>query len=127
MAYLEQTQSGSAAASVNRRKIQQGGRWLIPEHRLSLFILLGLIGGWEIAVALHWINAFFFPVPSTIARTLGETLFDGSLQLHLMATLVRLGTGLLLGGSIGLGMGILKGWSRRLCLAYLPNMAEKRI
>ncbi len=123
MAYLEQTQKRSSAVQLDNRQEQPNRHWLTAEQRFSLLILVGVIGGWEIAAAMDWVNLLFFPAPSTIVYTLGEGLLEGTLQAHLSATLVRLGGGLLLGGGTGLAVGVLMGWSQRLCKIIEPFVA----
>jgi NitT/TauT family transport system permease protein len=92
-------------------------RWLLG------LLLLVFIAGWEIGVATQWVKALFFPAPSTIVQTLGEMMLDGSLFLHVNATLVRLMVALLLGGGAGLGLGLLMGWSPRLGACLDPVVA----
>lgn len=81
-------------------------RWLV----LGLGALV--LVGWE-ALTRQGHAAVLFPPPSTIARTLVRLGRDGSLGTHVGATLLRLTLGLALGGTAGLGLGLVMGWSRR--------------
>jgi NitT/TauT family transport system permease protein len=123
MAYLEEARRPNAAEPVSLTEDQKAKRCFVPEQWLALLLLLGIAVGWEIGVALRWVDALFFPAPSTIMGALVETLRDGSLWINLIATLVRLGAGVLLGGSAGLGVGLLMGWSRRLGAVLDPFVA----
>jgi ABC-type nitrate/sulfonate/bicarbonate transport system permease component len=71
---------------------------------VALFVL------WEIAARAHWIDARFFPAPSSIAGTMGTMLADGSLLANTLITLQRLAIGIVVGGVpallIGLAMGL---------------------
>ena len=64
-----------------------------------------------------------FPAPSTIAQTLLEEIASGALLRTCLATLTRLGSGLLAGGGLGLLLGLLLGWSQRLRRFFEPWIA----
>ncbi len=84
-----------------------------------------------VAVLLFWqwlsmtgrISPLFFPAPSTILSTLWEMIIDGTLWPHLKATIIRLFTGFLIGGTAGLLLGLGMGWSQRLRTIVDPLIA----
>lgn len=123
MAYLEEARSRSTTKSLNTIKEKPAYQLHFPEQWLSLMILLVALAAWQIAADRQWINVLFFPAPSIIARTLIETLRDGSLLESLTATLLRLATGTAIGSTSGLCVGLLMGRSRRLRVILDPFVA----
>jgi ABC-type nitrate/sulfonate/bicarbonate transport system permease component len=77
----------------------------------SPFVLLII---WEILVRVGFLDARFFPAPSSIFSTLLELVRDGSLWNNTWATLQRLFWGFFLGGIPGLLLGIGMGLNRPL-------------
>jgi ABC-type nitrate/sulfonate/bicarbonate transport system permease component len=69
---------------------------------------------WEILVRVGFLDARFFPAPSSIFETLMELIRDGSLWNNTWATLQRLFWGFFLGGIPGLLLGIGMGLNRPL-------------
>lgn len=89
--------------------------------RMLLILATGiLLFVWELAVARHWVNALFFPAPSSIAKTLASQLASGEALSNVGATLGRAGLGLLLGCTVGLAIGVFLGWSTRLRELFDP-------
>ncbi len=88
----------------------------------ALFWLL-VLAGWELAARAGLISALFFPPPTVIIVTLAQMLISGALLLDLGYTLFRLSVGLLLGGSLGLALGLLMGWSRTIRTLAEPAVA----
>ncbi|MEZ4726595.1 MAG: ABC transporter permease [Caldilineaceae bacterium] len=123
MAYLGKARRAGTAGRVTEKEDRTQNRRCVSPECWLLGLLLVFITGWEIGVATQWVNALFFPAPSTIVRTLGEMMLDGSLLLHVNATLVRLMVALLLGGGVGLSLGLLMGWSPRLGAFLDPLVA----
>lgn len=75
-------------------------------------ILLMILIIWEALAWTEAISTLFFPAPSTILRTLIDSLLSGEMLSDLGSSLFRLSLGLLLGGGLGLMLGLLMGWSR---------------
>jgi ABC-type nitrate/sulfonate/bicarbonate transport system permease component len=69
---------------------------------------------WEILVRVGFLDARFFPAPSSIFETLMDLIRDGSLWSNTWATLQRLFWGFFLGGIPGLLLGIGMGLNRPL-------------
>lgn len=83
------------------------------QGRLAFALLLALgLAGWEWAAG-HNLPSLFFPAPSKILFTLMRWIWQGELWLDIGLTLYRMGCGFLVGGSLGIGLGLLMGWSRR--------------
>ena len=78
---------------------------------------------WEVLSRAEVISPLFFPPPSLILRTLYRLTINGKLIFHLVATLQRLGLGVLLGGISGLILGLVMGWSPRIRVLLDPIIA----
>ena len=78
---------------------------------------------WELVIRAGWYSGMFFPAPTTIARTLSNSMADGELWLHLSATLLRIAAGLAIGGLAGLLLGLAMGSSRTLRTVLDPLIA----
>jgi NitT/TauT family transport system permease protein len=125
MAYLEDAGAGRAleagrdsTALITRRQKYS----LSLRLGAALFWLL-VLAGWELAARAGLISALFFPPPTVIIVTLAQMLISGALLLDLGYTLFRLSVGLLLGGSLGLALGLLMGWSRTIRTLAEPAVA----
>jgi NitT/TauT family transport system permease protein len=79
----------------------------------ALIILLGI---WEGAALLGWLNPFYASAPSAIAKVLYTTFSDGQIWPHLEATFAAA----LLGLAGGLALGIVLGFAA----ALMPLLAE---
>jgi ABC-type nitrate/sulfonate/bicarbonate transport system permease component len=83
---------------------------LNPERALSLVSPILLLGLWEIAARLSWIDTRFFPPPTEIFRTTGALIQSGDLWRNLSISLVRIAVGFTIGAVpgvlIGLAMGL---------------------
>jgi NitT/TauT family transport system permease protein len=90
------------------------------ERAIGIVSPLLLLGIWEIAGQLKLIDARFFPPPSSIAHQFGVLLASGELATNTLASLKRLGLGMLLGGVPALLLGLAMGTSRPLRAAIDP-------
>lgn len=101
----------AAAARVARRRKQAVYFW-------RYLILVLLLGGWEIAARMKWIDEFFFSRPSEIAARLytwaSEGTADGSLWYHLWVTMEESLLGFATGAVAGIVAGIALGRNRML-------------
>jgi len=88
----------------------------------SVAIVVGLLLVWELVMRLGY-SSIFIPAPTAIAKSLAGSIASGALAPHLSATLLRVGGGLLLGGSVGLALGLAMGWWRGLRTAVDPLVA----
>ncbi len=89
----------------------------------SLLVLLLFVSLWEVAARLGWVSPLFFPAPTLIFYTFFTMLASGQLWQHGMASLLRLGAGVLIGAGLGVPLGILMGWSPRLRAVFDPLLA----
>ncbi|WP_283134451.1 ABC transporter permease [Rhizohabitans arisaemae] len=108
---------GSAAVHeqlVQRLRTHRSGR--IPKI-IGPFTPLLLLVIWEVASRSGMLDARFFPPPTSIVGTFADLVMAGTLQSHVLATLSRVGVGLILGAVPGLVLGIALGavpWLRAL-------------
>ena len=81
---------------------------------------VAIVAIWEWRARAGGISTLFFPAPSAIARTLVEMVRSGEMFGLMGTTLSRLVVGLALGGTIGLVVGLLMGWSDNVRTAVDP-------
>jgi ABC-type nitrate/sulfonate/bicarbonate transport system permease component len=81
-----------------------------PRHAgwIALVIVIGL---WQLAGGSGWINPLFLPPPSAIARAIYQLAMSGALWHHLSASIMRIGTGWMLGTVAGVAVGFAIGLS----------------
>ena len=77
--------------------------------RLSLLVIL--IGLWEVAATLRWIDPFIMSSPSRIVKTIVSLYQDGVLFMHIGVTLWETVVGFTLGTLLGVGIAIVLWWS----------------
>ncbi|UBM09509.1 ABC transporter permease [Cupriavidus metallidurans] len=110
MAAQDEAFEAEARARVRRRY------WLI--FWLRILLLLVVLGGWELAGRLHWIDPFFFSMPSLIAEQIQDWLVNGTSQGPLLTqvwvTLEETGLGFLIGSVAGVLCGIILGRNKLL-------------
>jgi NitT/TauT family transport system permease protein len=75
---------------------------------MALLLVLGL---WQFAGSSGWINPLFLPPPSAIARAIYELALSGALWHHLSVSLMRIGSGWILGTVAGVMVGFAIGLS----------------
>jgi NitT/TauT family transport system permease protein len=73
--------------------------------------LLLVIGIWQLAGSAGWVNPLFLPSPSAIARAIWQLAISGTLWHHLSWSIMRIGTGWLLGTIAGVVVGFAIGLS----------------
>lgn len=78
---------------------------------LRLLIPLLILGLWQLSASAGWLDEFVLPSPLSILHAYQELWSTGELQAALPISLARAGTGLLIGGSLGLLLGIVAGLS----------------
>lgn len=76
--------------------------WIVP----ALVLVL-----WQIATLIGVISPQVLPAPSSVAATAFDLARNGDLFVHLGVSLLRAATGFAIGGTIGLALGILVGFS----------------
>ncbi|AQV98464.1 ABC transporter permease [Cupriavidus necator] len=104
------------AFEIQARIKAQRRYWLIVSLRVLLLVIV--LGGWELAGRLHWIDPFFFSMPSLIAEQIYDWFVNGTSQGPLLAqvavTLEETGLGFLIGSIAGVLCGIVLGRNKLL-------------
>ena len=86
-------------------------------------VWIAILAGLEILVRTRIEKSLFLPAPSSVAVSLGKMIADGSLGVHLGATLGRIVLGLLTGAGLGVVLGLAMGTSRKLRRVIDPLVA----
>lgn len=96
-----------------------GGRLgSIVSRLLTRFgVIALLLGAWELAAQLGWINTFLFPAPSNIAATIWtQSGPQGNppwaMPMHVLRSMIRLLAGIALAVAVGTVLGVLIGMTR---------------
>lgn len=80
------------------RKVRLKNRFILLARWLILFSLIGI---WELAAQLEWIDTFIFSSPSRVISMIVTLWEDGSLFMHVGVTFRETMIGFVLGISIG--------------------------
>lgn len=96
-----------------------------PQHQFSLNILpiVGTLTLWEIFVRVGLLNPVFFPPPTEISIVAVTALIRGDLLVHLWVSIRRIVLAFVLGGSSGIALGLVMGWSRPIRLLVNPYVS----
>jgi ABC-type nitrate/sulfonate/bicarbonate transport system permease component len=109
------TSGNSAPADLNSapRPVEfRGGGFMPRAGRYSGWIALVLaIGFWQLAGSAGWVNPLFLPTPVAIARAIYRLAISGALWHHLSWSIMRIGTGWILGTVAGVIVGFAIGLS----------------
>ncbi|AOJ79285.1 MULTISPECIES: ABC transporter permease [Burkholderia] len=85
---------------------------------LRIAVLVAVLGGWEIAARLKWIDPFFFSMPSLIVAQIQDWFVNGTSQgpllLQVWVTLEETIAGFLIGSVAGIFCGIVLGRNKLL-------------
>jgi ABC-type nitrate/sulfonate/bicarbonate transport system permease component len=130
--------------------MKQGGWHLDIETRdrlLSIGFPIFLLALWEMSVRLTWVDARFFPAPSTVSVALWDLVSKGELlgpfwflpgrivigdwagvlkvfeEGHLWVSLFRIFAGFLVGAVPGIVLGVIMGMNRSIRVAIDPVMS----
>jgi len=121
------TSGGLLAISARRDDDAPGGfaAWALTTTgliTLRLSIVVGVLVAWELAsgrlVSKYWLSS-----PSLIAAKLGAWVADGSIWMHLQATLTEMGAGYVIGCLLGMGAGLLLGFLPRTYRVVTPYLS----
>jgi ABC-type nitrate/sulfonate/bicarbonate transport system permease component len=95
------------------RQVAFRGAGFAPKAgRYSGWLALALvIGLWQLAGSAGWVNPLFLPAPSAIARAIWQLALSGALWHHLSVSVMRIGTGWILGTVAGVVVGFAIGLS----------------
>jgi ABC-type nitrate/sulfonate/bicarbonate transport system permease component len=90
----------------------RGAGFMPKAGRYAGWIALALvIGLWQLAGSAGWINPLFLPAPLAIARAIYQLAISGALWHHLSYSIMRIGTGWILGTLAGVIVGFAIGLS----------------
>ncbi len=99
----------------------RGGGFALRPHRLAGAAgLLALVGLWQLGSSRGWISALMAPAPSEVLQALWAIAADGTLAVHLAASLGRIGAGWAIGTLAGLAVGLAMGMFSLARAAGLP-------
>ncbi len=93
------------------------------ERMVSILSPLLLLAVWQALSSFGVIDRRFMPSPLSIGETAYGMILDGELATHLKASLIRIGTGFVIGSLIGVFLGMAMGLSRWLRAAIDPIVA----
>lgn len=88
----------------------------------QLLLLLLLIGLWEIAGRLKWVDVLIFSYPSKIGEQIVADALSGEIWPHLWITVFETATGFVLGTLVGTMLAVLIWWSPFLSKVLDPYM-----
>ena len=102
-----------ADGEIASRPVKFRGAGFTPRAgRYSGWIALALvIGLWQLAGSAGWVNSLFLPAPSAIAVAIYKLALSGALWHHLSYSIMRIGTGWILGTIAGVIVGFAIGLS----------------
>ncbi|NLG36964.1 MAG: ABC transporter permease, partial [Clostridiales bacterium] len=80
----------------------------IMASRISLALVI--IGLWELAAHMQWIDPFIMSSPSRIVRTVASLYRSGDLFMHIGVTLWETAAGFVMGTLLGIGIAVLLWW-----------------
>jgi ABC-type nitrate/sulfonate/bicarbonate transport system permease component len=90
----------------------RGGGFTPKSGRYAGWIAIMLvIGVWQLAGSMGWVNALFLPTPLAIARAIYQLAISGALWHHVSVSIMRIGTGWILGTAAGVVVGFRIGLS----------------
>ncbi|GGG13156.1 ABC transporter permease [Paenibacillus aceti] len=105
---------------LGHRRLKTKRKRLVLATQLS--ILLVLIGLWELAGRLKWIDVLIFSYPSKVAKQIVKDALSGELWPHLGITVAETAVGFLLGTLIGTALAVVIWWSPFLSRVLDPYM-----
>jgi ABC-type nitrate/sulfonate/bicarbonate transport system permease component len=110
-----QTERGAQPADLDgeTRPVSFRGAGFAPKTgRYSGWIaLLLVIGIWQLTGSAGWVNPLFLPTPVAIARAIWQLAVSGALWHHLSYSIMRIGTGWIVGTVSGIIAGFAIGLS----------------
>ncbi|NMO94897.1 ABC transporter permease [Paenibacillus lemnae] len=102
-----------------------GTKW--KSIRRGLYIPVFILVIWQAAGMLGLISETLLPTPTAIAKSGWELTVSGELWGHVQVSVRRAALGFLLGGSLGLGLGLLTGMFNRVEQTVDPSVQMLRM
>jgi sulfonate transport system permease protein len=93
----------------NGRRLSRASWRTYRGRLLRVLVPVVLVAFWQLALSLHVTTEQVLPSPHTIVNAYSELWSNGEIQAALPISLRRAGTGLLIGGSTGLLLGVFAG------------------
>jgi ABC-type nitrate/sulfonate/bicarbonate transport system permease component len=108
---MAETMRAARSDSGGRRAVAFCGGGFLPQPRplYSWLTFAVLIGLWQAAIAVGWLNPIFLPSPANIVAALWHLVVSGDLWRHLSISLFRIGYGWIIGTALGLVIGVAMG------------------
>src|ERR1700761_4305485 len=112
---LDRSEPSGTKQADETRPVAFRGAGFAPslDRRAGWIALAAVIVVWQIASGLRWVNPLFLPAPSDIVRAIWQLAVSGTLWQHLGYSIMRIGTGWLLGTVAGVITGFAIGLSSR--------------
>jgi NitT/TauT family transport system permease protein len=112
---MDAISKANEAETTERRAPPRRPFWRRNENALLGTLAVAVfLAIWESAVQFGWVNPLFTSAPSRIARTAVQMFADGSILYDLQVSGFEFAVGYGLAVLIGVPLGILMGWYRRL-------------
>lgn len=111
MASLSSTALGGTAAEPAAPQPAQRAWPALQRLGLALALPLALLLLWQLAAAREWVSAQILPAPAQVLQTLADLAAGGELLADFRISLVRIASGLAIGGTLGLALGVWLGVS----------------
>src|SRR6185369_4777217 len=110
---LDRAQQAKNEATDAKRPVAFRGAGFVPSTgRYGGWIALVLvIAVWQLAGSAGWVNPLFLPPPSAIALALWKLAMSGALWQHVSWSIMRIGSGWLIGTAAGVLVGFAIGLS----------------
>ncbi len=89
---------------------------------IRIFLLLAIIGFWEVSTAIGLVDSFFTSSPSRIIRTLCSLFLSGEIYKHTFITLLECVLGFIISTFVGLVVAVLLWWSDTARIALEPYL-----
>ncbi|WP_375777494.1 ABC transporter permease [Bradyrhizobium sp. ma5] len=105
-------ETNDQSAEATRPVAFRGAGFTSGGSRHAGWIALALvIAAWQLAGSTGWVNPLFLPAPSAIAIAIYKLAMSGALWLHLSWSIMRIGTGWIIGTAAGVIVGFAIGLS----------------
>jgi NitT/TauT family transport system permease protein len=111
------------ARAIEQQTQQRGFSRNTMERLAAALSPILLLVVWELTSRSGLLDTRFFPPPTVVATAFTESVGNGSLFAHTMATLYRVAMGLLIGCGIGVLVGLFLGIVRLARMASLPILS----
>ena len=118
-------QPGDPDGELRRVEFRGAGFAPIAGRRAGWIALALVIGLWQLAGSAGWVNPLFLPAPSAIVRAIYRLALSGALWQHLSYSIMRIGTGWMLGTVAGVAVGFaigLSGLARGVGLTFISAL-----